>query len=300
MAAMRISEARAIPCIAWLIAIMRAWQPWRVANFCGVSRMAVYQWAFRGRIPRKHIPTLIALSGVAGLFGRDIDVPPEVLAGAPKFRAETEKEDCGMIRFDPETHTYTHPTRGVIPHVTMVIEDLLREYDGVEEWVLLQAAELGSAVHDAIEFDVEGDLDPGGLPEKVRPYFGAWRRFRDEAGLEIEARLSHKIVYSSVHNYAGTCDLVGRLTRMKTRWGGEDLQTIEVKTGMETLGARLQTAAYNLALREMHPDLAARMNGRGAVYLRGDGSYRYIVHDRVEDVAAWSNGLRFWKWMRAN
>lgn len=172
------------------------------------------------------------------------------------------------LTFSRESHTYFLDGH-VIPHVTQVT-DTLCSYAGVPWDVLERKREIGEAVHYATELDDAGDLDDASLPDEIRGYVEAWRKFKRETGFAAEH--SETRVYSNTYKYAGTLDRIGAFERLKgVKPAARCL--IDIKTTYDILPAVApQLAAYARAWDEMNP--AAKVARRYAVQLKADSTYR--------------------------
>ncbi len=166
--------------------------------------------------------------------------------------------------FDSAAHRYTLDGQSV-PSVTDVLALLSAAfYRGVDAEVMARAALLGQAVHKLIELDVGGCLDEDALDDALRPYLGMWRRFVATSG--FRPILSESRVASPRYGYAGTLDLFGEMR--------DRAVLIDAKrTAAVPRTAGPQTAAYEIALRESHPN--ADPSGRNRVNYPLD---RYALH----------------------
>ena len=182
------------------------------------------------------------------------------------------------LTFEPETHTYT--VNGVIvPSVTQVIKDA-----GIidTQWFTEWAAERGSRVHKAIEFDLLGELDEESVDEHVRPYLGAFRKFRAENDLKIRRVECH--VYSP-HGFTGTLDLFADLNGTPT--------ILDWKTGKADRYVGLQLSGYSVGLHATHSEVACQL---AAVELKHDGRYKFVKFPFEPKV--FLAALEIKKWMR--
>jgi hypothetical protein len=146
--------------------------------------------------------------------------------------------------FDITTHTYTVDGK-VLPSVTQVIQAAgLIDFSMIPPDRLKAAADLGTAVHLATEYDDQGRLDPASIDPVVAPYLAQWRRFKDDFNYEMIS--SEKRMYSQKYGYAGTIDrgAVIRLARTPRRC------VIDIKTGFSNQIAGVQLAAYLELLME--------------------------------------------------
>lgn len=166
------------------------------------------------------------------------------------------------LTFEPETHTYAVNGRRV-PSVT----EIIKANGLIEERFLDEAAmKRGSYVHEALQFDDEGQLDMEALDPRLKGYVWAWRAFKQQMAptvLEIE-----KQVYHPVYRYAGTYD---RLLLIKNaRW------IVDIKTGSPATWHPIQTALYAMPFdfeREKVRPL------RASVYLSDDSKFRWSPHE---------------------
>lgn len=130
------------------------------------------------------------------------------------------------------------------------------------------AMDRGSAIHAALEFYDQDDLDAGGMDERIAPYLDQWIAFkRDSAchikGVEVQ-------IDNETHRYSGRVD---RLVVINNEPG-----VLDIKTGQPQPWHALQTAAY----AEGDYKLA-----RWTLYLRPDG-YKL---DRHTDRYDWTHFL---------
>ena len=71
-------------------------------------------------------------------------------------------------------------------------------------------------MHEATQFDDEGDLDGSTLEPELLPYVEAWRKFRRECHLVIA--LIEQPIHSPKYRYAGTPDRFGWLNGRRRCW----------------------------------------------------------------------------------
>lgn len=180
------------------------------------------------------------------------------------------------IEFAEEGHEYRVDGRRV-PSVTQVLAPLY-DLDCIPAAVLAHKRAIGQAVHRAIEFELQDDLDETTLHPEVAPYMAGWRKWRIDRGFELIA--SEKRVAHLVYGYAGTLDLRGRLTKKFPRERTVPGPTIiDLKTTFDIADAiGLQLAAYKNAYgAEAHGDK------RLALQLKPDGTYREKFFDDPKD-----------------
>ena len=139
------------------------------------------------------------------------------------------------LTFTEENHEYRWRGK-VVPSVTTVLQPLTRLWTNGAD--LERARQEGQAIHFVVEHECKGDLDEEGLPEWLRPYLSAWRKFVADQGFELE--FSEHQAYSETWGFAGTLDLAGVLTKAKWR----PSVVIDIKRTLGAKTAPLQTAAY--------------------------------------------------------
>lgn len=165
-----------------------------------------------------------------------------------------------MLTFEASTHTYFWNGRPVI-NVTAILGELM-DFSHVSPEDLAYAQSLGAAVHIACELDDKGDLVEETVADVVKPYLGAYRKFKAECKPKWEA-LEEK-VYHPLHQVAGTLDRRGWLCNSKA--------IVDLKSGAEHPAVALQTSAYLEAYcaRSGEPPREYR---RFALYLKDTGHY---------------------------
>lgn len=167
------------------------------------------------------------------------------------------------LRFEPVPHRYWIEPDGVeVPSVTTVLKETrMIDYSMIPQDVLQAAAARGTAVHQALAYLDDGELDEDSLDPELTGYLIAYQRFSVEAGF-TPTLVEHR-VWNRQWMYAGTLDRTGTI--------GAALVILDFKTGLVLPGHALQLAAYLMCLPE------PRRFRRIALKLSGDGSYR--VHE---------------------
>jgi hypothetical protein len=195
-----------------------------------------------------------------------------------------------MLSFDEVEHAY-HWCGVRVPNVTSVISPLA-DYSMIPAEILENARAEGVQIHKMIELDAKQDLDIDALPDWIRTYFNAWQQFKDDSGFEMVS--SEFRMYHPTHQYAGTCDLVARLPKLKKANTG--LCLIDVKRSLyagPVIG--LQLAAYADAW-DQSQGLDGRIKHRFAFQPRKDGSYRLEEFNDPTDRMTFNALLTVQKW----
>jgi hypothetical protein len=173
-----------------------------------------------------------------------------------------------MIRFDELKHEYW---LGEIrlPSVT----ETLRAAGLIDTSHYTEhARDRGTAVHAAVLYDDQGDLDESTLDPEVKPYLEQWREFKKHTRAGIitsEAKL-----WSGVDLYAGTLDKYLRLNGRRT--------IIDIKTNSMPEWVVEQLGGYSRAWREM----GFPVQDVGCLVLTPT-RYRLKMFNRDEAEAAW-------------
>jgi hypothetical protein len=167
------------------------------------------------------------------------------------------------VTFDASTHTYRFRGTRLIS-VTQAIQaaGLIHA-----EWYTEAARQRGRAVHLAVHFDAERDLNERSVSPLIRPYLEAARSFKRDTGFVTE--LTEARVWAMDLGYAGTMDHLGLMQ-------GNHRVLVDWKTGVVPEWARLQTAGYASAF----PNAAKFL--RYAVQLKPDGAYKITSFEPQE------------------
>jgi hypothetical protein len=173
-------------------------------------------------------------------------------------------EHCSTaVTFDPSTHCYRFHGRRLIS-VTQAIQAA-----GLidTEWYTEAARQRGRAVHLAVHFDAEGDLEERSVSPLIRRYLEAARSFKRDTHFVTE--LTEARVWALDLAYAGTIDHLG--------WIGKKQRVlVDWKTGRVPEWARLQTAGY----AHTFPNGAGFL--RYGVQLKPDGRYKITTFEPQE------------------
>jgi hypothetical protein len=179
------------------------------------------------------------------------------------------------LTFDPDRHLYRF--KGMpVPSVTQVLVGLRL----IDDRYFTQAArDRGNAVHAAVQFWLEGDLDWSTVDPEIRPYVDAAILFLDDS--HARNVTSERRVYHPSARYAGTLDADGEF------FG--DPGIVDWKSGAAGDTVGLQTSGYEMAVEQEVGLARGAYRRRFAVQLRKNGTYK--AHD-LSDVKARPEALR--------
>lgn len=167
------------------------------------------------------------------------------------------------LTFDAATHTYQLDGQE-IPSVTQVLESVgLIDYSHIPWSTREMALERGRAVHEAIELDLEGDLDEESADEAgVLGYVQAARNARAALGILLPDAWEQR-VYHERWQYAGTLDL--RAGSILLDW----------KTNQAEYWVRYQLAAYAACIAQVdgRTHWGAALVRRVCIELHPDSTY---------------------------
>ena len=95
-----------------------------------------------------------------------------------------------------------------VPGVTSVINEFLpKDFSKVNPDVLRRSIEFGIAVHSALTFLEQGDLDEATLDPEIQSRVWNWLYMKELCGIEIDACAQQ--FHSKKHVYAGEVDFIG-------------------------------------------------------------------------------------------
>lgn len=178
-----------------------------------------------------------------------------------------------ILEFDELSHTYRIGGR-VIDSVTQVLTKA-----GLidTQWFTEEGKIRGNAVHKAIFYDLQNDLNWARLHPVIKPYVEAWREFRTKT--RLIPIFFEKRVYNPIHDYTGTLDLLCKINGRN--W------LIDYKTG-DSRHAHWQTAGYKYT-----PEILPYLPNRATLKLNNNGSFKFIEHPNDSgDFAEFINALR--------
>ena len=165
--------------------------------------------------------------------------------------------------FSPSDHTYTLDGQQLLS-VTQLIraEGLMTGID----WATDEGRERGTAVHQAIHYLSEGDLDLESLDSRVAPYVWACERFM--ADTQAETLMAEVPLASRRYRYAGTLDWLG--------WMNGNFTLLDFKSGAFQPWQEIQLELYRRLVAENADVLGIdeRIHDVYVVQLKADGGYK--------------------------
>ena len=182
------------------------------------------------------------------------------------------------IIFDEAEHIYLVDGKEV-PSVTTILQPLSnRSYSSVNPSVLEYARNRGKAVHEALEmYDLGCGLEAAPEIEGYIRAYLEWENIYKPSWKNVE-----QIVYCESEGFIGTLDRVGTLN-------GTEFAIVDLKTSQPTKEALVsvcvQTSAYAMAYTEQSGKPAEFMEQikRYGLFLKADGTYRFVNCDEYED-----------------
>jgi hypothetical protein len=147
-----------------------------------------------------------------------------------------------------------------------------------------EARDRGSYIHQAIAYDIVGDLVEPADDDPIRPYVVAFRQWLEDT--RAETIYAERPMADPTLRLAGTVDWIGQIRGA--------VYVVDHKSGTEAPWHALQTACYaHLAFVN---ELGARFK-RAALYLRDDGTYRFVEHPDRNDwkIAAAALAVARWR-----
>lgn len=195
---------------------------------------------------------------------------------------------AAAIQLDEATHTYT--LNGVVvPNVTRVIDQQLRDLSKIPLDVLLNKREIGQLVHEATALDAAGQLDDATIDQDIVNYVKAWRKFLLEKQPRILA--TEQIVYHPLYGYVGKLDHEMVINDVPG--------IVDKKSGDPDDAVGVQLASYLEARNHGRP-AKDKFTRRWALHLRPDGNYRLIPFTAKDDFSTFLNALSCFKWRTAH
>jgi hypothetical protein len=140
-----------------------------------------------------------------------------------------------------------------------------------QEKKLKEAGDIGTAIHAAVEADLNGDEVT--LTDKTEPAFNEWLKLKKEHN--ISAVSTELMVSSDKYGFAGTADIIG--------WFDGKLCVMDIKTGYYSIKTGWQLGLYRLA--HMETDTMKNELGLVGLSIKKDGSVgKPLVYEHIDYV----------------
>ncbi|KKN10020.1 hypothetical protein LCGC14_1040750 [marine sediment metagenome] len=190
-----------------------------------------------------------------------------------------EAWDSKNLRFEADGHKYSYDGRP-----TTSVTQALRESGLTDSFMPSDQyyADFGTAVHQAVHYYNEGDLDMDALDPELLPCVQGWIDWKAHA--KFEPVVSELIVCDPIFCYAGTLDMIGLMS------GHRRPVLIDLKTGQVPKTAGLQMAGYAHCL----PFKVDRL----AVQLPRDGGFKTHTFKDDQDEKVFLAALAVANWKR--
>jgi hypothetical protein len=192
------------------------------------------------------------------------------------------------VTFDKDTHSYFDASGKKVPCVSDILAhfgisqiDKVRSFIG--EQVLKDAADFGTAVHDTTRLHDLNDL--AGYDSAIEPWLQSWKNYVWDYKPNFVA--IEQSLLSTVWGFAGTPDRVGK--------AGNGLRVDDLKTGVETVAERIQTAMYAILVEENY---GQKVTYRGSIHLRAF-DYKIVPHTDKNDIQTAKSLLTIWNFKKS-
>lgn len=191
------------------------------------------------------------------------------------------------ITFISNPHSYfVDGKEKIYPSKVLKDLNLCKSYSGVDPEVVANAGRRGTAIHKVLELHVKGEIDQYEIAEEVKPYYEAFKAFLEKEKFEPIKECAEIKMYSGLHDYCTTIDIVGIL---QGRIGIIDYKS----SATFDRAVELQTAAQEIAYNEWHKE--DPVVARYSLQLLKTGKYRLREHTNVSPYK-WLYALKLWKW----
>ena len=192
------------------------------------------------------------------------------------------------LGFDEATHSYT--LGGLrFTSVTQAL-GLVGIADFSAPWFDEVVKAKGSALHEAIRLDVNGQLDEASIDAETQGGVEGWRRFVADTRAVIE--FAEQALCDPDHHVAGRLDYIVTMTQAN---GRTVRMLIDVKRALYP-SAAVQTAAYADMAYALYDQPVLLQ--RGALVLPGDGSYTLYPFTDPLDRTLWQAAVHILNFRR--
>jgi len=187
------------------------------------------------------------------------------------------------IEFNPGGHQYKIDGKST-PSVSQIIG---ADYSHISDDILNHARAIGNAVHKACELWDNQTINPDTISPIIAPYLSAWKQFKEQTGLQILE--SETPIASKKWGFAGTPDRIGKIKDM--------IVVVDIKSGILTPYAGLQTAGYKIAWEEIN---GKKIKKRLIVQLTAEGKYKMTPFEDKMDEGVFISFVQVYQWKQRN
>ncbi|MDB4311913.1 hypothetical protein N9937_00645 [bacterium] len=184
----------------------------------------------------------------------------------------TWEKQVPEFTFDEASHTYRLDGKA-IGSVTEIIKEA--GFNPNTAHYSKRSAHKGQMIHLVTEMYDRDELDESSIDDETTPFLDAYKLFVSETEF-IPFKIEHR-GYCPVNRFGYTLDRTGICNR-ETR-----PILLDIKSGVAEPWHRIQTAAYDSVQAVPHV--------RYALYLQGNGKYKFIKHDKRVDFERWKAAL---------
>lgn len=184
------------------------------------------------------------------------------------------------------------------PRVTSILADIFNPFSTIKPEVMAEAQDRGTYIHKITELYDQDNL--ANYDKKYELQFSGWEKFIEVVNPQITE--VEKIIVSEKYKYRGTLDRVALLNEtriydvmLKKPVKISGLSIIDIKTGCEMPYVDLQTAAYKIGYEEQEKQ---KIKNRTVVYLKKDGSYKFLLLSNTSDERVFLNALNIYNFKR--
>lgn len=176
------------------------------------------------------------------------------------------------------------------PHITDVIKQMGLDKYGENGFVPDPFyAERGTAVHQACKLINEGTLDEESISAEISGFVGSYRRWLAESGFVAE--YSELPLFSGLHDYCGTLDIVGILPEL-----GRAVVDIKTSASIDP-AVEIQVGAQAILWNHNFQDKPVAK--RYVLQLKGDGTYRFKDLSHINEFL-FLDALHLWRWKQSH
>ena len=200
------------------------------------------------------------------------------------------------LQYDPSTHTYRLRSGEVLSSVTGILKaEGIQQY-GPRNSAADFAMQVGTWVHQAVEWFEKGTLDEGTLSEGIALYLESYKQFRALTGFRPFLDLIEVPMWQPQWRFSGTPDLPGMI--------GNRFVLADLKTGEKRAGDTVQIAAYGELVMSSVVGFDRVYPEGKVIYLQEDGSQAKVENVSADQMfknkSVFISALQVNRWKAAN